>query len=110
MPAMPAALLLSLLALSASAAEPVERDLFTAGTEGYHTFRIPSLLVTPKGTVLAFCEGRKKGRGDSGNIDLVLKRSLDNGKTWRPMQVIADDEDNTVGNPCPVVERSTGTI
>src|SRR5262245_61935636 len=88
----------------------VQTDVFVSGTEGYHRFRIPSLLVTPKGTVLAFCEGRKKGRGDSGDIDLVLKRSTDGGKTWLPMQVVADDGGNTIGNPCPVVERSTGTI
>src|SRR5262249_34637800 len=92
------------------AAEPVHTPLFQSGKEGYHTFRIPALLVTPKGTVLAFCEGRKKGRGDSGDIDVVLKRSTDGGKTWKALQVIADDGANTVGNPCPVVERSTGTI
>jgi sialidase-1 len=87
-----------------------ETDLFVAGQEGYHTFRIPSLLVTPKGTVLAFCEGRKHGRGDSGDIDLVLKRSLDGGATWQSVQVVADDGPNTVGNPCPVLDRATGTI
>ncbi len=85
-------------------------DLFVSGSEGYHTFRIPALLVTPKGTVLAFCEGRKQGRGDSGDIDLVLKRSLDSGKTWQPLQVLADDGPHTVGNPCPVFDRDTGTI
>lgn len=101
-------LLLSLTTLSLAA--PRDEDVFTAGTEGYHTFRIPSLLVTPKGTVLAFSEGRKKGRGDAGDIDVVLKRSTDGGKTWLPMQVVVDDADNTIGNPCPVVESSTGTI
>ena len=87
-----------------------ETDLFVAGRDGYHTFRIPALLATSKGTLLAFCEGRKHGRGDSGDIDLVLKRSSDRGATWQPLQLIADDGPNTVGNPCPVVDRSTGTI
>ncbi len=99
-----------LLAVLAAPAAPVEQDLFVSGKEGYRTFRIPSLLVTPKGSVLAFCEGRKRGRGDSGDIDVVLKRSTDGGKTWRPLQVVADDAENTVGNPCPVVDRATGTI
>jgi len=98
----------------AAAAEPsknlVQTDLFISGQEGYHTFRIPSLIVTKKGTVLAFCEGRKDSRSDTGNIDLVLKRSFDGGKTWQPMQVVADDGPNTMGNPCPVVDRDTGTI
>jgi len=85
-------------------------DVFVSGQDGYHTFRIPSAIVTPKGTVLAFCEGRKKGQGDAGDIDLVLRRSADGGATWGPLQVVWDDEANTCGNPCPVIDRSTGTI
>src|SRR5262249_53960976 len=78
--------------------------------DGYHTYRIPSLIVSPKGTVLAFCEGRKNSGSDAGDIDLVLKRSTDGGKTWQPMQVVWDDGPNTCGNPCPVVDRQPGTI
>ncbi|MCA9425528.1 MAG: exo-alpha-sialidase [Candidatus Omnitrophica bacterium] len=85
-------------------------DVFISGTEGYDTFRIPSLFVTPSGAVLAICEGRKESRSDTGNIDLVLKRSEDGGETWGPLQVIADDGDNVMGNPCPVLDRETGTI
>src|SRR5262245_20964667 len=85
-------------------------DVFIAGADGYHTYRIPSLIVTTKGTVLAFCEGRKRGRGDAGDIDLLLKRSSDGGQTWSDSQVVWDDGDNTCGNPCPVVDRDTGTI
>jgi sialidase-1 len=99
-----------LLAPPCSAAPPVQTDLFVSGRDGYHTFRIPALHVTPRGTLLAFCEGRKKGRGDSGDIDLVLRRSRDAGATWGPLQVIADDGPNTVGNPCPVLDRRTGTL
>lgn len=93
-----------------AADEPVQTPLFVAGENGYHTYRIPSLLVSAKGTLLAFCEGRKAGRGDSGNIDLLLRRSFDGGKTWQPTQVVWDDGDNTCGNPCPVIDRDTGTI
>lgn len=89
---------------------PCQTDLFVAGQDGYHSYRIPSVIVTTKGTVLAFCEGRRHGRGDSGMIDIVLKRSFDGGATWRPMQVVAEDGANTIGNPCPVVDRDTGTI
>jgi sialidase-1 len=87
-----------------------QTTVFSSGTDGYHTFRIPSILVTPKGTVLAICEGRKGGRGDAGDIDLVLRRSRDGGATWSPLEVIADDGPNTMGNPCPVVDRDTGTL
>ena len=89
---------------------PEQVDVFAAGQDGYHTFRIPSLIVSRKGTLLAFCEGRKNSRSDTGNIDLVLKRSFDGGKTWQPMQVVADFGPDTIGNPCPVVDRNTGTI
>ena len=67
-------------------------------------------MTSNKGTLLAFCEGRKSGRGDSGNIDLLLRRSGDGGKTWSPQQVVWDDGPNTCGNPCPVVDRQSGVI
>lgn len=95
---------------SLRAAEPEQVDVFVAGKDGYHTYRIPAVIVTPKGTVLAFCEGRKKGTSDTGDIDLLLKRSFDGGKTWQAQQLVWDDGPNTVGNPCPVIDRSTGTI
>ncbi|MBP7933803.1 MAG: exo-alpha-sialidase [Phycisphaerae bacterium] len=87
-----------------------QSDPFVSGREDYDTFRIPSLLVTKKGTLLAFCEGRKNSSADHGDIDVVLKRSTDQGKKWSDLQVVADDGANTVGNPCPVVDQSTGTI
>jgi len=96
-----------------SADELQETAVFVGGQEGYHTFRIPSLLTTAKGTLLAICEGRKTGGGDAGDIDLVMKRSEDLGATWGDLQVIYEqggDEKITIGNPCPVVDQSTGVI
>ncbi len=87
-----------------------QRDLFIGGQEGYHTYRIPALVVSAVGTILAFCEGRKYGRGDAGKIDLLLKRSFDSGKTWQDTQLVVSEGDMTCGNPCPVVDRSNGTI
>ena len=88
-------------------------DVFQGGTEGYHTYRIPAIVLTNKNTLLAFCEGRKTGAGDHGDMDLMLRRSTDGGKTWQPMQLVYEeggDAKITIGNPCPVVERTTGTI
>lgn len=107
---LPFALLALTLPFPARAAEPVQAPVFVAGEGGYNTYRIPSAIVTPKGTVLAFCEGRKNNRGDAGDIDLVLKRSTDGGKTWGKLEVVWDDADNTCGNPCPVIDARTGTI
>ena len=83
-------------------------DLWQNGTGNYKNYRIPSLLVTKDGTLLAFCEGREGG--DSGDIDLLLKRSADNGATWSDETVVWDDGRNTCGNPCPVVDEENGRI
>ena len=58
-----------------------ESDVFLSGRDGYDTYRIPSLIVTLEGTVLALSEGRGSV-SDSGDIDIVLRRSLDGGVTW----------------------------
>lgn len=91
-------------------AQPEFTDVFTRGQDGYHTYRIPAIIVTTNGTVLAFCEGRKNSGSDSGDIDLLVKRSADGGKTWSAQQVIWSDAANTCGNPAPVVDRDTGII
>jgi len=85
-------------------------DVFVSGADGYHTYRIPALLVTSKGTLLAFCEGRKNSRSDTGDIDLLVKRSADGGRTWSRQQVVWDDGANTCGNPCPVADQATGVV
>jgi len=93
----------------ATAADLPGEAVFAAGKGGYNTYRIPALIVTKKGTVLAFCEARAS-RSDRGRIDTVLRRSTDGGKTWGPLQVVWTDGENTCGNPCPVIDRASGTI
>ncbi len=105
--------LLFLGGFAAAADDLQQTDVFTAGSEGYHTFRIPALVVTKKGTLLAICEGRKTGRGDHGDLDLIQKRSTDGGQTWGPLELIHEEGGTakiTIGNPCPVVDQSTGVI
>jgi len=87
-----------------------QTDLFVSGRDGYHTYRIPALVVSAKGTILAFCEGRKHSRSDAGTIHLLLKRSMDHGRTWQATQLLVEDGDMTCGNPCPVVDPSNGAI
>jgi sialidase-1 len=107
-------IILSLLALptpAAQAASAVEKvDVFVEREGGYHTYRIPALIKAANGSLLAFCEGRKSGGGDSGDIDILLRRSSNGGRTWSPAQVVWDDGTNTCGNPCPVLDESTGTL
>lgn len=85
-------------------------DIYQENTDGYRTFRIPAIVKAKDGTLLAFAEGRKHSGADEGDIDLVLKRSSDSGKTWSALQIIWDDEDNTCGNPAPVVDPETGRV
>ncbi len=94
-------------------ADPAVLDrvsVFTARQHDYHTFRIPAIVRSKLGTLLAFAEGRKEAGNDTGNIDTVLRRSTDGGLTWGPLQVVADEADNTIGNPSPVVDDKSGTI
>lgn len=93
--------------------------VFERNKEGYHTYRIPAIIRAPNGDLLAFCEGRKNGSGDAGDIDLVMKRSTDNGHTWSAVRMLVDFKqllspdsktygslygDYTVGNMAPVVD------
>ena len=87
-----------------------QTQIFKAGEHGYHTYRIPALVASAEGTLLAFCEARKNSRSDHGDIDMALRRSFDNGETWTEMAIVWDEGENTVGNPCPVLDRDTGTI
>lgn len=82
--------------------------LWEQGSGDYNNYRIPAVVVSTQGTVLAFCEGREAG--DAGDIDILLRRSEDNGKTWGDEMIVWDDEQNTCGNPCPVVDDETGRI
>jgi sialidase-1 len=116
-------LLFSLCCLSATAVE--KTDLFEAGKDGYALYRIPGIVVTKRGTVLAYCEARK-GDGDWGPIDVMMRRSTDGGKTWLPRQKIVHVEgdlplnplarkqdrpgDNTVNNPVAIVDHETGAV
>ena len=81
-----------------------QSKVFVSGDGGYKSFRIPAILKAPNGDLLAFCEGRLNGSSDFGNIKIVLKRSADNGKTWRPLQVVASNDSLQAGNPAPVVD------
>ncbi|QEU94756.1 sialidase family protein [Streptomyces kanamyceticus] len=82
---------------------------FRAGREGYASFRIPAVVRTASGTVLAFCEGRVGSQDDFGNIDIVLKRSVDGGRTWGPPQIVGKNGADLAGNPAPVV-LDTGRV
>ena len=96
-----------------SAVEPQREKLnyvFQSGSNGYHTYRIPAIVQSTKGTLIAFAEGRVNSSSDHGNLDIVARRSSDNGKTWSDLILVQDDGNNQCGNPAPVVDQNTGRI
>ena len=76
---------------------------FESGQGGYSCYRTPGLAVSERGTVLAFCGGRVDNCRDEGNIDVLLRRSSDGGRSWAPLQVLANDGPNPCKIPLPVV-------
>jgi sialidase-1 len=90
-------------------AGPTFIDVFTPKADGYKSVRIPALVVTKAGTLLAFAEGRAANTDQAKN-KLLLKRSTDGGKSWGQLAVIADGGDRPLNNPCAVVDRKTGRV
>lgn len=79
--------------------------VYSQGVDGYELYRIPAIVKTKNNTLLAFAEARKnRSNGDSGDIDIVVKSSSDNGTTWSRQITIWDDGQNTCGNPVPIMD------
>ena len=93
-----------LLLMATTLAQTTDVPVFVSGTEGYKSFRIPAAIALPNGDILAFCEGRVHGAGDFGDIDIVVKRSKDKGKTWGTLHIAVDMDSLQAGNPAPVVD------
>ncbi len=84
-------------------------DLFIAGKDHFGSYRIPSIISTSKGALLAFAEARKK-LSDHAENKIVLKRSFDGGETWSGLQVIANAGRNSLNNPLAVKDSGKGRI
>ena len=114
----------SAVALRAAPA-PEFFDVFPANSNGVTRHRIPGMVVTTKGTVLAYCEARINNSSDWGEIEIHLRRSTDGGKTWdaprriahrgarlegNPRKKSGGEREQTVNNPVAIVDRVTGAI
>jgi sialidase-1 len=95
--------------VGANLVHPPLTDVFVGGQDGYPAYRIPALITTQRGSLLAFAEGRATLRDHAEN-DLVMKRSTDGGKTWGALQLIDEDGTNALNNPTVVVVRETGRV
>ncbi len=84
--------------------------VFKRGEAGYNCFRIPVIVACKNGHLLAFAEGRQNSCQDNGDVDIVMKRSKDSGKSWSELSVVWADSTNTCTYPTPIVISSTGKI
>lgn len=98
------AVLVVLITSITGAAQQGKTIVFKSGTEGHKSYRIPAIVSTPNGELLAFCEGRVHGANDFGDINIVMKKSHDGGKTWSEIKTIVDYSNLQAGNPAPVVD------
>jgi len=80
--------------------------IYTSGQEGHKTYRIPAIIKNKQGHLLAFAEGRVNGSGDFGDINIVLKISRNQGRTWSALATLVDYQDLQAGNPTPVLDES----
>jgi sialidase-1 len=85
-------------------------DVFRARTHGFHTYRIPTLVYTRKGTLLAFAEARVGNSSDWAGMSLVMNRSLDKGKTWEQMKQLASSKKKPVHNPMAIIPHDSNKI
>ena len=115
-----------LMTAAVGAAPILERTpVFPAGFNGVARHRIPGMVVTAKGTVLAYCEARRNNSSDWGEIEVHLRRSTDGGRTWDAVQHIAHraeriegnptkkeggEREQTVNNPVALVDQKTGAV
>ena len=78
--------------------------LFANGADGYACYRIPAIVRTPAGVLLAFAEARKNSCADFGDVRIVMRRSNDEGKTWGAVDTVAENGSLQAGNPALVVD------
>jgi sialidase-1 len=102
--------MLSAFIIAAISRSPAFIDVFSKGDGGFVQIRIPSLVVTDRGTLLAFAEGRNTDRSDQGSNKILLRRSSNGGQTWQPIQIVDDKGADSLNNPCAVVERTSGHV
>jgi sialidase-1 len=103
-----------LQALSQGGASPSgeffeSQNLWNAGVGGYATYRIPGVVVSKRGTIIAYTSARKN-IGDWSDIDIVVRRSVDGGRNWEPSRVLVGDAHGVTDNPVAIVDRESGAI
>lgn len=87
--------------------------LFVSGENQTHTFRIPAIATATNGDLIAACDARRKSSADlmhHRTIDIVVRRSSDNGETWTPIELLENRDDGGCSDPSLLVDRITGDV
>ena len=84
-------------------------NLWNAGVGGYQTYRIPGIITTKRGTILAYTSARKSPK-DWADIDIVMRRSTDGGVTWEPSRIFVGEGRGVTDNPVAIPDAQTGAI
>jgi sialidase-1 len=96
---------------SSAVAQVESANLWNAGIGGYATYRVPGIVTTKRGVLLAYCGARKDlSKGDWSATDILLRRSIDGGKTWEPSRKIAGDGIDLTDNVVAIPERTSGAV
>jgi sialidase-1 len=99
-----AALAMTLVLTSANAVAVGDPDftiVYTAAEGDFPVIRTPQLLVTDKGSLLAFAQGRFSDHDQSGG-NIIVKRSIDGGATWSPLQIVAQRGKDSLNSICVI--------
>ena len=86
-------------------------DLFRQGANGVHTYRIPALVETRRGVLIAVADARRDSAQDlPARIALVMRRSFNRGQDWEPSVVIQAAKEGGVGDASLLLDRATGRV
>ena len=100
-----AAAMLATITMLAGTAAVVPTDVFVGGEGGHAVYRIPSIIRTTSGRLLAFAEARGS-QADNGSNNMVVRSSDDAGATWGAMRTVCDEPGRSLNNPCAVTLTS----
>lgn len=94
---------------------PRLQDIFSANLyPGVSCFRIPALITSPNGDLIAAMDERVPSCGDlkwNRDINIVIRRSTDKGETWSEIQRVADyPPGQSASDPSMIVDQVTGTL
>jgi sialidase-1 len=95
---------------SAQAMQACSSVPFTSSKKSHRWYRVPSMVSTGGGRVIAFAERRDRPTGDDGNFDIVMRVSADSGCHWGLLRVVSNNGSRRVSNPVPVYDAMAGHV